>query len=308
MNVHQLIIGSRGSDLALYQANAIRDILVNEYMCEVRIKVIETSGDRIDNVSFDKIEGKGFFTKELEETLLAREIDMAVHSLKDLMTIQPEGLKLGAVGYRVDRRELLLIRKQYRIAEGIIPVKAGATIGTSAARRKAQIAFHNPSLNITDLRGNVPTRVRKLREGKYDAIIIASAGVERLGLDLSDLDVISLDPEVFLPAPAQGILGIQIREHDLPVETIISKLGSLHISREAELERGLLARFHSGCSLPLGVYSEIKGNALKLTAVLGVWDGNAWAGLKRVTVSGYESEQVIDEAYSQLAESKVICG
>ena len=308
MKTPRLIIGSRGSDLALYQANAIRDLLVSLHGCDVTIKIIETSGDKIVNVSFDKIEGKGFFTKELEEALLAREIDLAVHSLKDLMTSQPDGLKLGAVGYRVDRRELLLIRKVFRISEGVLPVKSGGTIGTSAARRKAQIAFHNPSLIIKDLRGNVPTRIRKLREGQYDAIVIAAAGVERLRLDLSDLDVISLNPEVFLPAPAQGILGIQIRENDQTVESVVSKLGSQHAAREAELERGLLARFNSGCSLPLGVFSEVKGSALSLQAVLGVWDGSGWSGLKRVAVTGHNVEQVIDETYSQLAESKVVCG
>ncbi len=166
----KMVIGSRGSDLALYQANFIKDILEREHKCEVEIKIIKTSGDKIDNISFDKMEGKGFFTKELEDALLAREIDLAVHSLKDLMTSQPEGLKLGAAGYRADRRELLLInRKSCDKSGGAIPVIKGGVIGTSSARRKCQIAFHNPSLDIRDLRGNVPTRVKKLRDGQYDA-------------------------------------------------------------------------------------------------------------------------------------------
>jgi hydroxymethylbilane synthase len=308
MKSQRLVIGSRGSDLALFQANAIRDILATEHGCDVTVKVIQTVGDKIDSVSFEQMEGKGFFTKELEESLLAGEIDLAVHSLKDLMTSQPHGLKLGAVGYRVDRRELLLIRKQARFESGVLPVRAGATVGTSATRRKAQIAFHNPTLRITDLRGNVPTRIRKLREGEYDAIVIATAGVERLRLDLSDLDAIPLDPEVFLPAPAQGILGIQIRESDPVVEAVVSKLGSHQAAREAELERGLLARFNSGCSLPLGVFSEVVGSNLTLKAVLGIGDGAAWAGLKRVAVTGHDTAEVINSAYSQLVEGKVLCG
>ncbi len=246
MSATKLIIGSRGSDLALYQANFIRDILIREHGCEVEIKIIQTAGDKIDNVSFDKMEGKGFFTKELEEALLKNEIDLAVHSLKDLMTTQPAGLKLGAAGYRADRSEMLLIRKDSTVGDGVIPVRDGGIIGTSSARRKAQLHFHNPTLKINDLRGNVPTRIRKLREGLYDAILIASAGVKRLQLDVSDLTAIELDPQVFLPAPAQGILGIQIRDNDPRVETVIAKMGSHEEMKQAELERGLLAQVRFG--------------------------------------------------------------
>ena len=203
MNVRTLIIGTRGSDLALYQANFIHDVLVNEHKCIVDIKIIKTSGDKIDTISFDKMEGKGFFTKELENALLNKEIDLAVHSLKDLMTSQPASLKLGAAGYRADRREMLLIRKESLGSNNVLPVKDGGIIGTSSARRKCQIVHHNPTLQIKDLRGNVPTRINKLRKGQYDAIIIAAAGVKRLKLNLDDLEVVLLDAEIFLQAPAQ---------------------------------------------------------------------------------------------------------
>lgn len=295
-----LTIGSRGSDLALYQANFIRSILENEHGCAVEIKIIKTAGDKIDNVSFEQMEGKGFFTKELEDALLAREIDLAVHSLKDLMTSMPDGLKLGAVGYRADRRELLLIRKDSVEGDGLLPVRKGGVIGTSAARRKAQIAHHNPSLVIHDLRGNVPTRVQKLRDGKYDAILLAAAGVTRLKLDLSDLHVNELDPEQFLPAPAQGILGIQIRDNDTAVEQVISKLGSSAAMLEANLERGLLARFDSGCSLPLGVYSEVRDKQLRLKAVLGTRANDQWTGLNRTDITGTDVDDVISRAYDAL--------
>lgn len=300
MTATKLIIGSRGSDLALYQANFIRDVLIKEHGCEVEIKIIQTAGDKIDNVSFDKMEGKGFFTKEIEEALLKNEIDLAVHSLKDLMTTQPAGLRLGAAGYRADRSEMLLIRKSSRAGDGIIPVRDGGIIGTSSARRKAQLHFHNSTLKINDLRGNVPTRIRKLREGLYDAILIASAGVKRLQLDVSDLDAIELDPQVFLPAPAQGILGIQIREDDPRVEAVVAKLGTREELKQAELERGLLRKFGSGCSLPLGVWSDKQGDEYRLKAVLGVQYKDEWIGIKSADVQGTDIKQMVNRAYATL--------
>ena len=204
----------------------IRDMIFRETNVETDIRIIKTAGDKIAELSFDKMEGKGFFTKELEDALLSREIDLAVHSLKDLMTSQPAGLKLGAVGYRADRSEALVMNKGIHQGENLLPIKPGSVIGTSSPRRKCQIAIHAPTLNIKDLRGNVPTRILKLRENQYDAIIIASAGIKRLGLDLFDLDVIYLDPRKFLPAPAQGILGIQIRDNDPGTERAVSVLNS----------------------------------------------------------------------------------
>ncbi len=300
MNVKKLVIGTRGSDLALYQANFIHDVLVNEHKCVVDIKIIKTSGDKIDTISFDKMEGKGFFTKELEDALLNKEIDLAVHSLKDLMTSQPAGLKLGAAGYRADRREMLLIRKESLGSNNVLPVKDGGIIGTSSARRKCQIVHHNQTLQIKDLRGNVPTRINKLRDGQYDAIIIAAAGVKRLKLNLDDLEVVLLDAVIFLPAPAQGILGIQIRDDDQFIESIISKLGSKDEMISASLERGLLAKFDAGCSLPLGVYSENNNGHLTLKAVLGTQENDQWSGLKKVEISGTDIEQIVSDAFQKL--------
>ncbi|HOD67720.1 MAG TPA: hydroxymethylbilane synthase [candidate division Zixibacteria bacterium] len=299
-----LIIGSRGSDLALWQAHFISDILARELGQTVEIKIIKTAGDRIQDLSFDKMEGKGFFTKEIEEALLAGDIDLAVHSLKDLMTTQPAGLKLAAAGYRADRRELLLIRPAAHHGDGLIPVREGSVIGTSSARRKCQIAFHRPSARIKDLRGNVPTRIAKLRDGQYDAIVLALAGVERLRLDLSGLVALPLDPRQFLPAPAQGILGIQIRTHDPRVEAAAGRLGSPEMMLTARVERGLLQRFGLGCSLPLGVYSERQGDAFRLLAVLGTQRDGAWTGLKRAEAAGpaNDPEQIVEAAYTKLKE------
>lgn len=303
----KLTIGTRGSDLALYQANFIKDILTSQHGCDIALKIIKTSGDLIDDIPFDKMEGKGFFTKEIERELLEGTIDLAVHSLKDLMTSQPDGLKLGAVGYRADKRELLLCRKE-SYQDGIpLPLKPDSVIGTSSARRQCQIAFHNPSLRIRDLRGNVPTRIRKLREGDHDAILIAAAGVSRLRLDVSDLVSVTLGADMFLPAPAQGVLGIQIRSNDSDTEAIISRLGSLDDLRQANLERGLLSRFDGGCSLPLGVCSELDNGQFTLIAILGVRDAEDWVGLKRATVQGSDPDSLIDEAYSSLGRSELCC-
>lgn len=300
MKTDRLIIGSRGSQLALWQAHFIQDFLITKYKCESDIKIIKTTGDKIDDVSFDKLEGKGFFTKELEDALLDKSIDLAVHSLKDLMTSQPNGLKLGAVGFRADRREVLLINKDKFTGNGTIPVKPESVIGTSSARRKCQIAHHAESLKIKDLRGNVPTRVNKLRDGLYDAIIIAAAGIDRLGLDLSDLEAVRMDPNEFLPAPAQGVLGIQIRANDPQTENIIGQLNSSEAALEAELERGLLARFDAGCTLPLGVFSTISKEQLKLTAILGESAENRWIGLKRTEATGNDVKDIVDRVFNKL--------
>ncbi len=199
-----------------------------------------------------------------------------------------------------DRREMLLVRKDSFTGEGALPVKISGVVGTSSNRRKCQVAHLNPSVKIEDLRGNVPTRVRKLRDGQYDAIMIAAAGVTRLELDVSDLEVRLLDPELFLPAPAQGILGIQIRTDNDRVESVVSKLGDRKAAVEASLERGLLSQFESGCSLPLGVYSEVAGADLRLKAVLGRLDGDSWTGLTTVDLTGSDPDQVVDDAFSRL--------
>jgi hydroxymethylbilane synthase len=299
MTDRRLVIGTRGSDLALWQANFITAKLA-EIGCETEMKIIKTSGDKIQNVSFAQMEGTGFFTKEIEEALLAKQIDVAVHSLKDLMTAQPDGLRLGAVGFRADKRELLLIRKEAYDQGGVMPLKEGGIIGTSSARRQCQIGLHAPTSKIKDLRGNVPTRIEKLRNGEYDAIILAAAGVTRLGLDLSGLEAIYLAPELFMPAPAQGILGLQIRDDDPETLKFIIQLNSQEAASQVAMERGLLARFDSGCSLPLGVCSEINRSGYRLRAILGKPSGEGWGEPARADVSGDDLSRIVDDAYDAL--------
>jgi len=246
-------IGTRGSDLALWQAHFVRRQL-EEIGCEVSIQIIVTQGDRIQDLSFDKLEGKGFFTKEIEQALLNGEVDLAVHSHKDLETTQPEGLHIAAVSYREDASELLLMRREAFDESKDWKLKSNAVIGTSSARRKAQILAQRPDLEIKELRGNVPTRIDKLRQGQYDAILLARAGVLRLELDLSDLETIVLDPTSFIPAPAQGVLGLQTRKDDEQTTSILQKLHHSDVATRIELERSVLRQMDGGCQLPLGIY------------------------------------------------------
>jgi hydroxymethylbilane synthase len=295
--VQEIRIGTRGSDLALWQANFIKSQLESITELPVILKIIKTQGDKITNLSFSKMEGKGFFTKELEEALLNKDVDLAVHSLKDLQTVMPDGLALTAVGFREDNREALLIRKESFFPDNPLKVKSGGIIGSSSVRRLCQIYHIQPDLQMKDLRGNVPTRVSKLREELYDAIIIAHAGIKRLELDLSDLHLELLDEEFFLPAPAQGILGLQTRDGDNPVNDIVSQLNDTTARFQTDLERGLMKRMEGGCQLPLGAFSRIDGDNYRLCAVYGLEENQKWAGLKRADVSGNDITAMIEEAY-----------
>lgn len=249
----KITIGSRGSDLALWQANHVKRQLEN-LGHEVEIKVIVTQGDAIQNLSFDKLEGKGFFTKEIETALLDKSIDLAVHSHKDLETNPPAGLIIAAVSEREDPSELLLINKDAVDSNQKWNLKENAIIGTSSARRKSQINLYRADLTIKDLRGNVPTRIQKLKDGNYDAILLAKAGVDRLQLDLSDFHVEVLNPTEFVPAPAQGVLGLQIREDDQEMKEIMSHLNHTEVAQKIAVERKILNLMEGGCQLPLGVY------------------------------------------------------
>ncbi|HTH83692.1 MAG TPA: hydroxymethylbilane synthase [Mucilaginibacter sp.] len=248
-----LIIGTRGSELALWQANFVKDSLAKNNI-NAELKIIKTQGDRILNLSFDKLEGKGFFTKELEEELLAGTIDLAVHSHKDLPTENPPGLIIAAVSEREDPSELLLILKDCVDVKQKLSVKFGGIVGTSSNRRKAQLLAYRPDLEIEDLRGNVPTRIGKLRDEKYDAIMIAKAGVVRLGIDLTEFHVEELTPNEIIPAPAQGVLAIQIRENDAELFEALQVLNHPNVAEELDVERTVLKLFGGGCHLPLGCY------------------------------------------------------
>lgn len=296
-----LRIGTRGSDLALWQAHTIQRLL-KEQGVATDITIIKTRGDRIDDVPFSKLEGKGFFTKELEDAQLDGSVDFAVHSLKDLTTEQPDGLTLVAMVGREDPRETLLIRPNAvdrdRLRAGeVLPLGDGARLGTSAARRQAQVRLMRPDVEIVDLRGNVPTRVRKLREGRYDAILLANAGIKRLELDLDDLEVIPLDVNVFVPAPAQGMLGIQCRDED----GLKTSLLPLHCPGDGEAvaaERSLLRRLDGGCQLPFGVNVRRATDGWKLELFLAKDDLGARA--LRISSTGDSPAALAAEAWRKI--------
>jgi len=292
----KIIIGSRGSDLALWQAHHV-EAQLKALGQEVEIKIIKTQGDKIQHLSFDKMEGKGFFTKELEDKLLSGEIDLAVHSHKDLPTEHPEGLIIAAVSEREDPRDLLLIRKEKTDAAMKFDLVENGIVGTSSARRKSQLLHHRPDVQIKDLRGNVPTRINKLREGGYDAIMLAAAGVERLKLDLSDFHVLKLDPLEFIPAPAQGVLGLQIREADLGVAKIIDQLNDKAVARRIGVERRILNLFEGGCQMPLGAYCvEFDDKLVVKACVADAWDSPVRISEK----TGTEIEALAQETVASL--------
>ena len=251
-------IGSRGSDLALWQANHVKKQL-EVLGSSVEIKIIVTQGDAIQDLSFDKLEGKGFFTKEIESALLNNEIDLAVHSHKDLETEQPEGLIVAAVSEREDPADLLLIRKEKVDTLQLWSLAVQSIIGTSSARRKSQVRGFRPDAEIKDLRGNVPTRIQKLRDGHYDAILLAKAGVDRLNIDLNEFHVERLDPEEFIPAPAQGVLALQIRKVDQELFKFLAKMNHTDVQECITVERKVLNLLKGGCQLPLGVYCAENG-------------------------------------------------
>jgi hydroxymethylbilane synthase len=248
-------IGSRGSDLALWQANHVKNQL-EALGNTVAITIITTQGDAIQDLSFDKLEGKGFFTKEIEQALLDKQIDLAVHSHKDLETNNPEGLIIACVSERENPSDLLLINKNAVDQQEEWSLKLNAIIGTSSARRKSQVVGFRPDLKINDLRGNVPTRIQKLKDGLYDAILLAKAGVDRLQLDLSDFEVVVLDRTEFVPAPAQGVLGLQIREEDESLFEVLQQMNHVEVQKRIQIERKVLNLLDGGCQLPLGVYCD----------------------------------------------------
>jgi len=255
MENKKVIIGSRGSDLALWQAHFMQDQL-KSIGHDSEIIIIKTKGDQIQHLSFDKIEGKGFFTKEIEDQLLDSKIDVAVHSMKDLPTTSPEGLRIAATSYREDPSDTILILKNNYDPTQSMRLKKGTVVGTSSARRKAQLKDLNLDISTEDIRGNVPTRIQKLREGQFGAIVLATAGLNRLEIDLSEFEVVQMHPREFVPAPAQGVLAYQTRSEDIEMRKIIAKIGDVDVARRTNVERKVLNMMDGGCHLPLGVYCE----------------------------------------------------
>ncbi|HEX7285323.1 MAG TPA: hydroxymethylbilane synthase [Candidatus Angelobacter sp.] len=277
-----LRIGSRGSQLALWQANHVAALL-REQGHTVEIEIIKTTGDKILDVALAKVGTKGMFTKEIEEALAERRVDLAVHSLKDVPTeLQPEFV-LAAIMKREDPRDAFISVKYSALGE----LPQGAKVGTSSLRRQCQLKAVRPDLEIFPLRGNVDTRLRKLESGEYDAIILASAGVHRLGLDKHVRSRIS--PDVMCPAVGQGALAIETRAGDRETLAHLEFLNHAETRTAVECERALLGSMGGGCQVPIGAFAEMSGAELRLRAMVGRPDGSE---VLREQAQGNDPEQL----------------
>ena len=258
-----LVIASRGSQLALWQAHWVREQLAQAGH-ECRIEVIKTTGDKITDVPLAQVGGKGLFTKEIEEALLEGRADLAVHSLKDLPTELPAGLVLAAVPVREDPRDAIVGRP-------LADLPQGATVGTSSLRRAAQLRHLRPDLKIESVRGNLDTRLRKLEAGDYDAIILAAAGLNRLGKTQLVKQVIPA--EVMTPAAGQGALGIEIRCGDKKTRELLAFLDDASARATTTCERALLNKLGGGCQVPIGAYAEMRNDTIHLNGLVAHPDG-----------------------------------
>jgi len=258
-------IATRGSDLALHQARSMRAEL-EALGCSVELVRVETQGDR-DMAPFASLRGQGFFTKAVQEAVLEGRADLAVHSHKDLPSAPTPGLEIAAVPPRADPRDVLVIRPEAVDAgEAPLPLRPGVAVGTSAARRRDQLGRVRPDLELREMRGNVPTRLRKLRDGAADALVLAAAGIDRLGPDLSGLSEVRLEPEVFVPAPAQGALALEIRRGDDALASLLTEIHDLDTARTVSAERGLMAMLQGGCQLALGAHARFGRGTVRLRA------------------------------------------
>ena len=297
----ELVIGTRGSELALWQARRLRARLGGE-AAGVRLEIVKTRGDArldvpLDGGSLDK----GAFTKELEEALLDGRVDLAVHSLKDLPTSLPEGLVQGPVPERADPGDVLLVREDALDESApVLPLKEGALIGTGSPRRVALLKQARPDCRVPELfRGNVPTRKGKCVDGEVDAVVLARAGVSRLELDPGPLVAFDLDPALWLPAPAQGALGLELREGDERVAARLAPLTDEGATLAAGVERELLARLEAGCHAALGAWCRREGERFVFDAGLLAGDG-AW---RAVTLRAAQPEALAAEAESALEQA-----
>ena len=266
---HTIRIGTRGSKLALYQAYRVKDELEQKFPEKhFEIVVIKTKGDKILDVPLSKIGDKGLFTKELEVAMFNNEIDMAVHSLKDLPTIFPEGTKLGAVLERGTVNDALVSKDHLNLSE----LTSEHTIATSSLRRKAQLLRLNPNFNIVEIRGNVNTRIRKMNEGYCDAMIMAGAGLQRLEMDEAITEI--LNTETMIPACGQGAIAIEIKDNDPEIEAIISQINHKETMITSSAERVFLNTLEGGCQIPVGSTCKIEGDQVKITGFIASIDGS----------------------------------
>ena len=285
--MNKIIIGSRGSKLALWQANYIKKELKRIHKnLTVEIKTIKTKGDKVLDKALSKIGDKSLFTKELEEELLINKIDIAVHSLKDLETTLPKGLKLSVVTKRHPVEDVLIARKK-KITLTSLP--ENAVVATGSLRRKSQLLHIRPDITVKDLRGNVPTRISKFLKSNWDAIILARAGVERLKLKKYISSYIKTYEIV--PAVGQGALGIEINKNNKKAEALINPLHDENTFQEISAERAFLKTLGGGCQVPVGAHAQIKSNGLYLSGIIASLDGETTYS-KKIRGKKFDAEKL----------------
>jgi hydroxymethylbilane synthase len=269
--LNNLRIGTRGSELALWQTNHVKTLLETQFPgIFIDVQIIKTTGDKILDAPLSKIGDKGLFTKELEAALLDRRIDLAVHSFKDVPTAIPDDLTIAAVLEREDVRDVFIghPKKQNQTFRTLTQ---SASIATGSLRRTCQLLNARPDLQIIDIRGNLNTRMKKLDESTWDGMILAKAGVTRLGWAQRITEILPF--ELMLPAVGQGALAIETRTNDLPLAELLSTLHHLPTALTVTAERSLLRRLEGGCQIPIGAYGQVTGNEIRLDAVIGSLDG-----------------------------------
>ncbi len=297
MNRH-FVIGSRGSDLALWQANFVKSSLKNFFPeSSFEIKIITTTGDELVDVALSKIGDKGLFTRQIEQQLLHGGIDIAVHSLKDLQTTQPEGLSISAICEREIPNDVLIAKK----GETVYSLSNGARVATGSLRRKSQLLHYRPDLNVEEIRGNVPTRLRKFDESELDAIILAYAGIRRLGFESRISELIPFN--IMLPAVGQGAVAVETRKDDLEVIALTAKLDHYPTRVGVTAERAFLRQLEGGCQVPIGAMAVIENEHLALEGMVGNIDGTV---VFRDRIEGHFTEA--EELGTRLADSLIGLG
>lgn len=296
MNRSIVKIGTRGSQLALYQANNVKDILEHTFPdLTVELVIIKTKGDKILDTALSKIGDKGLFTKELEVALLNHEVDIAVHSSKDLPTTLPGGLKLGAVTERADIADALISKNHIPLNE----LTKHHKVATSSLRRRANLLHFNPELQIIDIRGNVNSRLKKMEEGYCDAMIMAAAGLKRLGLEKYITEILPVD--TFIPAVSQGAIGIESRENDPETDEILAKISHDLTWKSITAERAFMRKLEGGCQVPVGCVSTITGSKLTLKGFVASVDGSTYL-CEELTGNLDKAEQLGDQLAQKLIE------
>ncbi len=264
----QIVLGTRGSKLALRQSEIVKQRLEESWRgLSVRLEIIKTTGDKITDAPLATIGGKGLFVKEIEEALLDGHIDLAVHSMKDMPAELPAGLTIGAIPMREDPRDVVVTAQR----GGLYGLRGGARVGTSSVRRMVQITRLRPDLHVEMLRGNLDTRLRKVRDGHYDAAILAAAGLHRMGWDHEIGEY--LDPDAFLPAIGQGALGIEIRDNDRSLQELLTPLHHEETAIAVRAERSFLCKLEGGCQVPIGGYCSIRNGRIHLVGMVASLDG-----------------------------------